>query len=463
MRFLRSIAFGLGIAILATSVVLGSLSLAMLEGTLPDGSAGIPAPSETGTLPAMETPADKIPFSSEAPTFTATLPPTPSACPPPAGWVPITVQPNENLEILANRHFLKIDQIIQANCLTSETLVIGSLLYLPALPTDTLIPCGPPAGWITYTVQPKDNLYQISNLYQTSVPQLQAANCMGYSTLIKIGQRLYVPNVATITPTKTSTAIKTPTPPGSVILTLGISSSISEFSEAGITINLTYHLANTGSLSINGPFSVTDSKHTVTCPATSNLAAGASIDCSASHLTTQNELDAGSVNVTATGHAFYGGSEISSNQATASITAIQSSSLTLEKTSSTGSYVLPEDLINYTYNLKNSGNVTLSGPFSVSDNKTPVSCPSTTSLAPTASINCTAVYSVTQEDVDNGSVTNLATGEAFFKGIPVISNQDSLTIDATTPVGRLLNEYKVLVSLYSAGKDRISALFKFNT
>lgn len=101
---------------------------------------------------------------------------------------------------------------MQINCLTSQVLIPGSFLYVPPLPTNTLIPCGPPSGWIIYIVKPKDNLYQISNLYQTTVPQLQAGNCMGSSTLIITGQILYVPNVATITPTVTLTPSPTSTP-----------------------------------------------------------------------------------------------------------------------------------------------------------------------------------------------------------------------------------------------------------
>ena len=459
MRLLRSIAIGLGIAILSTSIVLGSLSLGMLEGTLSETPPTRIEPSQTIAVPTLETSSTEITFTSAPPTITATLPPTPAACHPPAGWIPITVQPNENLDILSRRYKISIDQINQANCLTSGNLTVGAILYVPPLPTATLIPCGPPAGWITYIVKPKDNLFQISTLYRTTVPLLQAANCMGSSTLIITGQSLYVPNVATITPTITTPATATPTslvtavPPPE--LTLSITSTTVNFSAPGVTINFSYKLLNTGTVSINGPFTVVDSELTVSCPPTTSLAPTASINCSASYLSTQNDLDAGSVSITATGRAFYGGNAITSNQATSSIPAIQNSGLTLDKSSSTASYVLAGDLINYTYNLKNTGNVTLSEPFTVSDDKTPVVCPSTASLAPNTSINCTATYAVTQIDVDNSSVTNLATGRAFFKGNQVTSNQDSLTINSTIPVGLLQGNNIFIVSSNYANFENI--------
>ena len=58
--------------------------------------------------------------------------------------------------------------------------------------------------------------------------------------------------------------------------------------------------------------------------------------------------------------------------------------------------------ISYSYVVKNTGNVSLAGPFTVSDDKTTVSCPNTASLAPGASITCSASYTITQADLDAG-------------------------------------------------------------
>ena len=88
-------------------------------------------------------------------------------------------------------------------------------------------------------------------------------------------------------------------------------------------------------------------------------------------------------------------------------------------------------MISYSYLLTNSGNVTLSGPFTVTDDKVTVTCPATpTSLAPTESTTCTASYTITQADVDGGAVTNNAQGHAYYSDKAVDSNWDSVTVEA---------------------------------
>ena len=73
----------------------------------------------------------------------------------------------------------------------------------------------------------------------------------------------------------------------------------------------------------------------------------------------------------------------------------------------------------------------VSGPFTVTDDKAVVTCPVTqVSLAPGASITCTASYTIAQADLDAGSVKNTAQGHGFFSGNPVASNSDDETVTA---------------------------------
>jgi hypothetical protein len=76
--------------------------------------------------------------------------------------------------------------------------------------------CGPPPGWVLYNVKSGDTLYKISQLYRVSIAQLQEANCLGASTLLRGGQQIYVPNVLPLQPSKTVKPTQKPptsTPP----------------------------------------------------------------------------------------------------------------------------------------------------------------------------------------------------------------------------------------------------------
>jgi LysM repeat protein len=215
MQALRQLGGGVIIAIVSVILVLGGISLALAE-TLPPSSAPtqipptlpqtIPSPTST---PGIQTPT----LLSETPTTTATetmtasstsalsLPPV-VVCTPPTGWIPITITINDTIYSLAQRYNTTPENLSAKNCLASLNLSAGTLLYVPPVPaTAKVIPCGPPAGWVkTHVVQAGDNLYRIALSYGITYQQLQAANCMGSSVLIYVGQKLWVPNVPTLTP-----------------------------------------------------------------------------------------------------------------------------------------------------------------------------------------------------------------------------------------------------------------------
>jgi LysM repeat protein len=72
------------------------------------------------------------------------------------------------------------------------------------------IQCKPPRNWMIYVVKPTDSLVRLSLIFNVSVEDLQAANCMGQRTLVKPGEKLYVPG-ATPTPSASLRATSTPT------------------------------------------------------------------------------------------------------------------------------------------------------------------------------------------------------------------------------------------------------------
>ncbi len=220
MSFIRQLVTGLLTALVSGVIVLGALSLASAEGSL----------QFTATPTVTHTPGLPQPGQATETAQPSATPVPPTACPPPQGWVAYEVQAGDTLETLAALHGITAEQVIQANCLLSGTLMPGSNLYLPPLPTatptptlppnqtpteapsatprPTIRPCGPPSGWVTYIVQPGDTLYSLSRIFGVSVAELQFANCLANPNDIKAGSTLYVPFIParSATPTRTTAA-----------------------------------------------------------------------------------------------------------------------------------------------------------------------------------------------------------------------------------------------------------------
>ncbi len=110
-----------------------------------------------------------------------------------------------------------------------------------------------------------------------------------------------------------------------------------------------------------------------------------------------------------------------------------SASLTLVNTSPTGGYRQPGDVINYDYQVTNTGTTALAG-LTINDPAVPgASCPQST-LAPGSTETCTGSYTVTAADVTAGKVTDTATATATTTvGGTVTSNSASVTARVAWP------------------------------
>ncbi|MGL5808566.1 MAG: DUF7507 domain-containing protein, partial [Nocardioides sp.] len=195
----------------------------------------------------------------------------------------------------------------------------------------------------------------------------------------------------------------------------------------GSTIAYTFLVTNTGNVTLN-PVSVSDPKvGPVTCPV-ALLAPAASTTCTATYALTQADVDAGEVvNVaTASGTPPGGGAPVTAtDEVTTPIT--RATSITLDKQAGAPSGATAGDTIAYTFLVTNTGNVTLD-PVSVDDPTVgPMTCPPG-ALAPAASTTCTATYTLTQVDVDSGSVLNTATAT----GTPPSGLTPPTATDSTT-------------------------------
>ncbi len=200
---------------------------------------------------------------------------------------------------------------------------------------------------------------------------------------------------------------------------------------AGSTIAYTFVVTNTGNVTLN-PVSVSDPKvGAVTCPVT-NLAPAASTTCTATYTVTQVDVDSGQVanTATATGTPPVGLTAPTATDNTD--TPISSGpAITLDKTAGTPSGNTAGSTIAYTFLVSNTGNVSLAA-VSVSDPTAgAVTCPVTT-LAPGANTLCTATYTLTQADVDAGSVVNVATAT----GTPPTGTPPTGTDTTTTTITR---------------------------
>jgi LysM repeat protein len=148
--------------------------------------------------------------------------PTPTPCVPPAGWYAYTVQAGETLYGIAARYGLAAGDLQRANCLPSDLIQAGQRLYVPYYIEPSPTSCLPRTDWTRYTVQPGENLYLIALRCATTAEELQRANCLD-SDVIQAGQLLYVPclvptstspvppGVAFVSPTPVAI---TPPPPG---------------------------------------------------------------------------------------------------------------------------------------------------------------------------------------------------------------------------------------------------------
>src|SRR4029079_7195613 len=178
-------------------------------------------------------------------------------------------------------------------------------------------------------------------------------------------------------------------------------------------------------VSMTAPVTVTDDRATVSCPATL-LAPGASLTCSASYPVTQADLNAGAVVNTASASS---GTTTSPVDSATALTA-EAPQLQLDKSASPTTYDHVGQQVTYTYLITNDSDATLNGPFTVTDDKTTVTCPPTSSRLRGTSLTCTAQYNITQADLDAGSVINHAFASATYAGNPVHSNTDTATVEA---------------------------------
>ncbi len=183
MRASRQALGGLLLIGLTTCTVVGGIFLAVSE----NRSAPLAATeTATATLPPTPLPLATATRTPTAPEPTATASPTTAATHTPSPSTPTV---------------------------TVSATATASATATPAAATATL--CGPPLGWVAYTVRPGDTLFELGLATRQTVAALQQANCLA-TPGINYGQIIFLPPVtqatATAAPTLTATATSVPAP-----------------------------------------------------------------------------------------------------------------------------------------------------------------------------------------------------------------------------------------------------------
>ena len=239
----------------------------------------------------------------------------------------------------------------------------------------------------------------------------------GVSIVLKEGENWTCIFTNTPTPAPSLTIDKTVTGLKNPDLT---TDSDGKADQAGDVISYSILVTNTGNVPLTG-VSVVDTLVTnLDCdgspgvPLTTTgitIAVGGSITCTGTHTVTQTELDNngggdGKINNTATADS----NETPSSNDSADVDIVRSPSLSIDKTADETSYDSVGDVIHYHITATNTGNVTLAVVTVTDADATGLSCnpANGSSLAPGASMTCTASHTITQADINAGSYKNTA-------------------------------------------------------
>jgi large repetitive protein len=206
----------------------------------------------------------------------------------------------------------------------------------------------------------------------------------------------------------------------------------------GQTISYNYVVTNSGNITLTSPITVADDKiASVVCPnlPVAGLAPGGSVTCTGTYSVTQADIDTGSVTnnaIASITQAVSGQPVTATSTDSATVNVTQAPAVALQKSITAGTpsaYSAAGDTISFTFVVDNTGNTTLTGPIQVNDTliQPPFTCVAGP-LAPGGSQSCQATYTITQADVDAGSVTNTARAFTGPVGSPTLqSGPDSAT------------------------------------
>lgn len=217
---------------------------------------------------------------------------------------------------------------------------------------------------------------------------------------------------------------------------------------AGQAIAYSFVVTNDGNVTIDGieveetAFSGTGPLDAVTCPAT-ELAPGDDMTCVMTYEATQEDVDAGSIenSATATGNDPAGTPLDAPPTSSFTVDVILAPALTLLKTADVAEVDRVGDVIRYEFLVVNNGNTTLDDvrveelTFTGDGTLGAITCPVST-LAPTDETTCTAEYTVVAGDAGAPRISNTAEALATYalgNDVAVVASAESTAVVAVDP------------------------------
>lgn len=235
----------------------------------------------------------------------------------------------------------------------------------------------------------------------------------------------------------------------------------------GEDLNYLFTITNNGNVTIavDAATVVNDNLITpFTCAGTpATLDPGDVHTCSGTYVITSDDISLGSVTNIATANGTFGTDPVVSPTDDAIFPVDAEPALSIEKLADVTTFNAVGDKITYTYNVTNTGNTDLASPGTVTDDKFPGTA--LTCVDPTGGVferlsdnaaeiaTCTLEYSVTQDDLDAGFVTNEAFAMTMFGALPVQSPSDTVTVNGD--VNAALNLTKSVSPTTPAAVDDI--------
>jgi len=252
------------------------------------------------------------------------------------------------------------------------------------------------------------------------------------------GQSLCVTNTASVlgnendpVPGNNSASVESCPPAPSLVIAK--TSSAPPFA-VGDVVDYEFHVTNTGNVTITDVVVVDPLLDApATCPA-NQLLPDEDMTCTGSRTATQDDLDAGRIeNVAHAEGILPSGQPISSPPSAFTVPSVtRTPGLSITKTAGQSGFARVGDVIDFSFLVTNTGNVTITDVAVVDPNlDVPATCP-TTVLLPGESTTCTGSRTITRADVDAGELVNSATASGQDPtGSPVVSSESTVRVPFT--------------------------------